>query len=106
MSLSKSFIALTGQATKLYGGIACFLAIGAVVGVLMFFTSLSDVLVIVTVAAVMAALALGTWLCLAIKCPNCRARVVWLAMRHHSAEHWFWWLMNLTRCPRCGFMPR
>jgi hypothetical protein len=73
--------------------------------VLLLFTELTDALVFWTVGAVLSAIALGTWTCLTIQCPKCRARIAWLAVRDHSMNQWFGWLTNLASCPKCGFTP-
>jgi hypothetical protein len=43
---------------------------------------------------------------MSIRCPNCGARWVWLAMRHHALGQWQPWLVGLTACPSCGHRRR
>jgi predicted RNA-binding Zn-ribbon protein involved in translation (DUF1610 family) len=45
----------------------------------------------------------GAWLCLAIRCPNCGARILWQAFSQNAFGNWYLWLIRLTRCPTCGF---
>ena len=41
--------------------------------------------------------------CRAIRCPACRARWVWDAMRRHSASRWMYALLEARVCPGCGY---
>lgn len=58
--------------------------------------------VVVTLAGVAVGLLSGIWACLAIRCPRCKARLLWKAMREQSLQNWYFWLTNLKRCPACG----
>ena len=36
-----------------------------------------------------------------VRCPKCRARLLWKAVKEHSYQEWLGWLMALTKCPVC-----
>lgn len=38
----------------------------------------------------------------AIRCPKCRMRWVWTAMRTRPSNEWFAWLLTRSDCPGCG----
>ena len=42
---------------------------------------------------------------LAIRCPLCGARWVWLAVSEQPASRWFQWLDSQTACPACQHDP-
>jgi hypothetical protein len=42
---------------------------------------------------------------LAVRCPRCGARLVWLAVKEQSAGNWLPWLLQLRSCPKCRFDP-
>jgi hypothetical protein len=41
---------------------------------------------------------------LSVRCPRCRFRFVWDAMRWHSVSTWGD-VLRVSRCPRCDFQP-
>lgn len=43
---------------------------------------------------------------LGIRCPNCGARWVWLAMSRHHPGQWLQWLLSQPACPNCQHPPR
>lgn len=53
------------------------------------------------------ALGLGafTFECLSVRCPDCGARWMWMAVRRQSVGQWLRWLTTLSACPTCG-MPK
>ena len=56
------------------------------------------------VCAGAAAMFLGAQIALrSINCPHCRTALLQYAIRHARAEHWLRWLLDVRRCPRCGF---
>ena len=57
---------------------------------------------VVMLAGVALALLSSIWACLAIRCPTCKVRLLWKAVREQSYQNWHGWLMNLKRCPACG----
>jgi DNA-directed RNA polymerase subunit RPC12/RpoP len=105
MSSPESFIDATDQAGKLHGGIACFVLLGLVTGFLMFYAELTDAVMLMTIATVVATLAVGTWLCLSIRCPRCHTKIVLVAVRQQSIDRWYQWLTTLAACPKCSFRP-
>ena len=42
------------------------------------------------------------WGVYSIRCPACRAKLLWKAMRERTPDDWFAWLNNLRVCPVCG----
>ena len=36
-----------------------------------------------------------------VKCPKCKTRLLWKAIREKSSQNWFFWLMSLESCPIC-----
>jgi hypothetical protein len=45
------------------------------------------------------------WLSLSIRCPNCRARLFWLALSRAPAHSWARSLWGMASCPVCGYAP-
>jgi len=41
--------------------------------------------------------------CTSIRCPACRARLMWKAVSERDHREWGGWLLSLDRCPMCGF---
>jgi hypothetical protein len=48
----------------------------------------------------------GIIACLTIRCPECRSKLLWIAVSSHSMSEWLPWLLSVTSCPVCGFTPR
>lgn len=103
--LGDSFVRATGQSGKLYMGFVCFALVSLILGYLLFYAELTDFAVLLLVASVIAALTVAAWICFAVRCPKCGSKIVWMAVRHQSANEWSRWLMTLTACPTCGFVP-
>ena len=40
--------------------------------------------------------------CLAIRCPSCGARWVWMGVSGKSSGQWLSWLLSQSKCPACG----
>ena len=38
---------------------------------------------------------------IAVRCQNCGARWIWLAMTEQRAGRWYHWLSAQSECPRC-----
>lgn len=38
-----------------------------------------------------------------VRCPECRARVVWYFIKHSSAMRWMSDVSSMRECPSCGF---
>lgn len=45
------------------------------------------------------------WSCLAIRCPECKTRVMWHSYNHRAAREAETWARFQLVCPRCGFDP-
>ena len=43
--------------------------------------------------------------CLLLRCPRCRARLFWQAVRTQRSSGWLAWLLSLTCCPSCSYAP-
>ncbi|MDB6045684.1 MAG: hypothetical protein JWM63_4235 [Gammaproteobacteria bacterium] len=63
-------------------------------------TQLTSSFALVLVGIVLASIGLA-FACVAIRCPKCGAKWVWLAMKDHPAGAWIAWLMSQARCPTC-----
>jgi hypothetical protein len=101
----RPFLEATGQARKLFVAIGLSIAIGAVLGWVFLYAQLTDDVVLLIPALVVGALILGIWLCLSIRCPRCKAKIVWIAVSRQSTQTWLFWLLQLTSCPKCNFDP-
>lgn len=42
------------------------------------------------------------YLFVSIKCPKCRTRLAWKAVRERPAHQSYLWILTLTNCPVCG----
>jgi hypothetical protein len=42
-----------------------------------------------------------SFLCLAVKCPSCKARWAWIALSTQGIGKWLDWLSRLNECPKC-----
>ena len=100
-----SFLEVTGQATKFFVGVCLFVVIGMCLTWMFLSAELTDYFPFMILSTVVAALAVGVWLCLAIRCPRCRARIVWVAIHERGVGDWLFWLLALQTCPRCAFDP-
>jgi DNA-directed RNA polymerase subunit RPC12/RpoP len=45
----------------------------------------------------------GLITCLAVRCPRCSARWLWMAVSEQSHTRYLKWLAELNACPRCGY---
>ena len=101
-----SFLEATRQTTKFFTGLGLFVSIGILLVWSFLYADLTDLAVYLILSMVAAVCAVGVWLCLAIRCPRCRARIVWVAVREHPIGGWLSWLLTLSICPVCNFDPR
>jgi hypothetical protein len=99
-----SFLERTEQSKRFLTGCGLFLLLGASLVFTFLYADLTDRFVFVFVSLVVATLLVGLWLCLAIRCPRCQAKIVWIALCEQGAGHWLVWLLALTKCPRCNFL--
>lgn len=56
--------------------------------------------VLVSVIFGLGALVFGS---LAVRCPDCGARWVWIAISERDHNEWLPWLLTLAACPKCGY---
>jgi hypothetical protein len=45
------------------------------------------------------------WVCWAVRCPSCGARIVWIAIYEQGMNNWMRWLLSLVECPKCRHRP-
>ena len=43
--------------------------------------------------------------CVMIHCPRCRLKLLWRAVRGQESSLCLPWLLSLTHCPNCGYVP-
>ena len=43
----------------------------------------------------------GAWAVWAIRCPVCRTKLLWKAVKEQPSGAWLQWLLGLTGCPTC-----
>jgi hypothetical protein len=98
-----SFLEITGQSKRFLTGCGLFVILGASLLFIFLYADLTDYFAFMFVSMVVAAFISGIWLCLAIRCPRCQARIVWIAVREQGVGGWLLWLLALTKCPRCSF---
>jgi phage FluMu protein Com len=60
--------------------------------------NLFSFLVILGLTLAASGFALGV---LTIKCPKCKARLLWKAVKEQSHQNWFLWFMSFEKCPNC-----
>ena len=103
----KSYVKSTGQMWKFYlffgsfpalGLASVFLALNGVTGVTPEDANLFAFLVIFGLSLALSGFVLGV---LTVKCPKCKARLLWKAVKEQSSQNWFFWLMGLETCPMC-----
>ena len=99
-----SFVLVTHQYWKLI--VACAMVVASAIAI---FVGGRDVRqawgMRLAVTGIAVGLASLVALFLAVRCPRCGARIVWLAVREQPAGSWLPWLLQLRRCPRCRFDP-
>lgn len=99
MYMAGEFWRLTRQvwSVRIAWGLSTLFGIGAIlwsmvsVNLLLFFGCLA--------AFVMVAI----WAIVTIRCPACRTKLLWRAVRHEGVSSWGESLAVLDRCPVCGF---
>jgi len=101
------FLQRTGQLWKFLLGCGV-----ATIGLLIIFAMLrlgpgtisDDLAAAFLIGANVANVCAAVWMLRAIKCPQCRARLLWHAIReqHPKGLHW---LFTFVACPYCRFQP-
>jgi DNA-directed RNA polymerase subunit RPC12/RpoP len=102
--VSPTFLKRTHQLSAFWAG--CAATIG---GVLLIPLALVEAVPrppFVALAGIVLGNAGFAWLCVAIRCPQCGARIFWRAVTKHETESWFA-EGGLTEdsCPHCGYRP-
>ena len=102
---SESVYAASGQVWKMWvAGMAFVLAgVGTIVSQQSMFEDLEPFRAWATLASIVLGLGSLAFASLAVRCPSCRARWVWIAVSEQDYRTWTDWLPALKACPRCGF---
>lgn len=53
--------------------------------------------------AMVASIAVAVAVTLSLRCPDCRARWIWIALSRQDHNAWVGWLRTLQACPVCGY---
>jgi len=101
-----SFLQVTDQATKFFVGVGLFVTLGVLLVWMFLYAELNNYFPFMLLSTVVAAFGVALWLFLVIRCPRCKAKIVWIAVHEHATDKWLFWLLALTICPKCGFDPR
>ena len=75
--------------------------IGMVLGETILSSISADRYVAVMMSSVVIGLGSLVFACVALRCPCCQARWVWMAVSGQAPIEWLPWLMSLVQCPRC-----
>jgi predicted RNA-binding Zn-ribbon protein involved in translation (DUF1610 family) len=103
----KWIVSTTGQTSKLIVGLS-LLAVGGMVNLWAILYSGSDsfdpaaLLAQIQLPSALVALVGLAYVCFSIKCPNCGARWIWMAVRGKLQGHSLGSLLDLRACPTCG----
>jgi hypothetical protein len=101
-----NFLYKTGQLTKLIGGFAvAALALFVEHRVQQLDVS-SEVFMWGIFLGLFVTFAAFAFVCLTVRCPKCRSRLVWRAVRTQPFYNWGSELFTCTVCPVCGFDPQ
>jgi len=100
----KSIINKTGQMWKFYlwflasliGGISIFAMVKLIDSLPMSYG------ITLFLVAIVSELAGMTFAILAIRCPKCKMRWFWHAIRREHFNGWLVWLLTQNECPSCG----
>lgn len=101
-----SYLATAGQGWKLKLFVASLIAGGAVMafGFLNASPNVDRFAAMAFGGALFCLIAL-TLACIAVRCPKCKTRLLWKAMREQPAQQWYIWLTGLKACPACPLPP-
>lgn len=105
--MKKWIVTTTGQTSKLFVGVG-LLAVGGLLNLWAVFYSGSDsfsasaLLAQIQLPSALVALAGLAFVCVSVKCPNCGARWIWMAIRGKLPGHSLSALIDLESCPTCG----
>jgi hypothetical protein len=102
----QSFLDGTGQSRRLHAGLAGVVILGVLLWILVVYVEWpNDQLGLWVIAVTVCMFSVGAWLCLSIRCPRCRTRLVWMAASQKGQGDWYSWLTTLATCPTCSFNP-
>lgn len=94
-------ITRSGQGWKSTLGLILVVATGLVV--MYGADDTADAIAASAVVATFTAVAIGLVVTLSLRCPDCRARWIWIGLSHQDHNQWLRWLMTLQACPECGY---
>jgi hypothetical protein len=66
------------------------------------FAERQELLILIMITGLLIGLGGGLWAWFSIKCPSCKARLVWLSFTKQFDKNWLLSLVSLTRCPICS----
>jgi hypothetical protein len=61
---------------------------------------------LVVVTARLLAVSGFIWACISVRCPACKARLLWMAVSKQSHKTWLISLITQSECPSCGAASR
>ena len=64
---------------------------------------LSDTDIVIVIGNVIAGVGAFAWMCLFVRCPKCKARVVWMNANAVGPNQFLEDVLENGRCPRCGY---
>ena len=105
--ISHSYIGRSGQMWKLWLAL-CMLVVGFLMLSLSFTPSISshDTIPVILIFGGLGLSVIGLlWACLAVRCRNCRALLVWKAIKEQPQNKWLNWLITNKTCPYCQDSP-
>jgi hypothetical protein len=105
VSSPKGLIETTGQMRTLYAGVWMAGLMGFLVLSIVLYSDQTSLDFVVILAALLAAVIVAVWVNFSVRCPNCGARLLWMAIRGQPASNWMSWLITQTACPVCSFEP-
>ncbi|HET6332844.1 MAG TPA: hypothetical protein VFG30_06500 [Polyangiales bacterium] len=100
----RSVIGRTGQSWKLGAGLL-LMVFGFAVMILGLQRLEAPNGFAITLSGIGAGLGAAALACLAIRCPSCRMRWLWAAVKNEEQLQWVNWLRAQRACPRCGYNP-
>ena len=101
--LEKSYLRSSGQLWKLWLGLT--LAVLGWISIpleLAGYMGPGDAGSLLIVAGVSVAVCGFVWASISIRCPKCKARLLWRAVRKQSHKTWLVSLVTDSECPNCG----
>ena len=99
-----SVISRSGQMWKLWlGGLVLLIGgIGMLLAIALIDSISHAQFACVMISSVVLCLGSLLFCCVSVRCPNCEARWMWMAISGQAHNAWLLWLMTLAQCPRCS----